>query len=87
MNLYAFVHNDPLTHLDLYGLLLMPTTSSTTASMMRKANEQIEVQKFLAGTYNVDNNYLLYDPGLRAPSLGNKPKGEIFFFSGIRTEF
>ena len=88
MNLYAFVHNDPLTHLDLYGLLIFPTTTSSVSSMMRDIKQQEDIRRYLAGEYKFEDHYAHYNPGMiSSTSASSKPRGEVFFFPGIRTQF
>ena len=83
MNLYAFVHNDPLTHLDLYGLL----TTGIMAPAVREFALLSQMQNFRAGEGRFEDSYFRY-PGTKGFSpFSSKPRGEVLFFSGIGTQF
>ena len=80
MNLYAFVHNDPLTHLDEYGLF--EDVMWMTDAMCQ---QQRENQCFLQGPYRFENYYTRYTPpSFSRNPLDVRPRGEVVLFTGIR---
>ena len=80
MNLYVFVHNDPLTHLDLYGLLTLSPAVRELALLNR-------MQQFRAGEGRFEDFYFRYPGTSPQNPSSSKPRGEVFFFPGIRTQF
>ncbi|HSX13708.1 MAG TPA: RHS repeat-associated core domain-containing protein [Chlamydiales bacterium] len=79
MNLYAFVHNDPLTHWDEYGL-------EDYGLFAQALKRDQDVRSYLLGSYKFENHYHHYTPQSYSPVQStNKPLGEIVVFTGIRT--
>ena len=55
---------------------------------MRDMKQQEDIRRYLAGEYKFENHYAHYNPGMvSSTSLSSKPRGEVFFFPGIRTQF
>jgi RHS repeat-associated protein len=81
MNLYAFVHNNPLTHFDEYGLL-------DCGIHEKKWIVEADIKNYLNGGYKFENHYYHYTPKTYSLNTSaNKLRGEIVLFTGIRTTY
>lgn len=93
MNLYAFVRNSPLIHLDDYGLAMDLATEKGTAEVYYQCAASQDIKNYLDGKYPFQNHYLHYQPPKSTPFYAHfdttriRPKGEIVVFTGINTKF